>query len=453
MKETLKKFKEGPKDLKIVDAVSRDELTTLEESPSDARSYSQIKFVPASGAATRMFKDLYAYLDDQKETAFVEHFFKHLEEFAFFGELKENFSMDSFDRNKKEDRLRIVQAVLDSEMKYGDYPKALIDFHVYESDVATPIDEHIYEAKRYLEDDQEKIHFTIAKKDEDAFIQAIETARAEHKNLEIDYSFQEESTNTLAVDLNNEPFLLENGEILYRPGGHGALINNLNELKEDIIFIKNIDNVCHQSRIEDTVASKKKLEAIGLSVKEKIDQYLKDLSSDDYDLEEIIQFIEDRLHIHLKEEWTAERAYSFLNRPLRVAGVVKNEGEPGGGPFIVDNGDYRDLQICETTEINQENPEQLAILEQADFFNPVDLVCFVKDYKGDKFNLLDFVNEDRYFISEKSHQGRPLKALEHPGLWNGAMHDWNTVFVEVPLSTFNPVKTVNDLLKEGHQPK
>src|SRR5699024_3130606 len=176
-----------------------------------------------------------------------------------------------------------------------------------------------------------------------------------------------------------------------------------------------------------------------------------DLMEDDFNLYEIEAFISDVLNITLKVDLTKELALKFLNRPLRVCGVVKNEGEPGGGPFVVDNGDYLDLQICETSEIDQEDEEQVAMLNDAEYFNPVDLVCFVKDYKGNKFNLLDYVNEDRYFISEKTYKGKPLKALEHPGLWNGAMHHWNTLFVEVPLETFSPVKTVNDLLKEGHQ--
>ena len=214
---------------------------------------------------------------------------------------------------------------------------------------------------------------------------------------------------------------------------------------------RNIDNVCHQSQVEETIASKKMLASIGMKVKEQIDCYVSDLLSGNYDLAEIKSFIEEVLNITFKQEMTEEDALRFLNRPLRVCGVVENTGEPGGGPFVVDNGDYLDLQICETSEIDMNHPEQVAILNESGYFNPVDLVCFVKDYKGDKFNLLDYVNEDRYFISEKSYEGRPLKALEHPGLWNGAMHYWNTLFVEVPLATFNPVKNVNDLLKDGHR--
>lgn len=246
----------------------------------------------------------------------------------------------------------------------------------------------------------------------------------------------------MAVDLENKPFLLENGEPLYRPGGHGALIDNLNQINKDIIYIKNIDNVCHRSRIMDTIESNKKLTAIGIEVKGKIDHYLYNLASEDFNLGEISDFIKNVLNIQTKKQLIAEQAFRFLDRPLRVCGVVRNQGEPGGGPFIVDNGEYTDLQICETIEIDQKNPKQLKVLKNANYFNPVDLVCFVKDYQGKKYNLLDYVNEERYFISEKSHEGKPLKALEHPGLWNGAMHHWNTLFIEVPLSTFNPVNSL-----------
>lgn len=451
MKEAIEKFKKGTQYLDIVSAVGKKELTDLAGEVIPEKNYSVVKFVPASGAATRMFKDLYQYLKTEEETEFVQTFFDHLEDFAFYEDLNESMAVTSLDKEDKANRLAIVEAVLDSEMKYGDYPKAFIDFHRYNDEITRAIDEQVYESAYYLNPANRKLHFTIADKDEDLFQNYLKEIEESQESIEIDYSFQKKETDTLAVDLENEPFLLENGEYLWRAGGHGALIENLNQIQEDIVFIKNIDNVCHRSRLKDTVDSKKKLAAVGVKAKEEIDSYIKQLLSDRYDLKEIEAFIQDSLNIHLKKELTKEEAFKFLNRPLRVCGVVKNQGEPGGGPFIVDNGDYTDLQICETSEIDQEDPEQKEKLEKADYFNPVDLVCFVKDYKGDKYNLLDFVNEERYFISEKSHEGRALKALEHPGLWNGAMHHWNTLFVEVPLSTFNPVKTVNDLLKEGHQ--
>lgn len=447
----MERFNKGVQYVDIVSAVTKNELTALESVSMEVPNQSMLKFIPASGAATRMFKDLYAYLEDQVDTKFVEAFFKHLEEFAFYEELKKPLDMELLDKHKVEDRVSIIKTLLNHEMNYGRFPKALIKFHRYEDWISTPIDEHIYEGENYLDANQVNLHFTISKEDEDRFNAYVKKATEGKDHINITYSFQKERTDTMAVDLANEPFTLENGEVLYRPGGHGALLANLNELEEDIIFIKNIDNVSHRSQVEETIESKKMLASIGIEVKEQIDTYIQDLLDNDFILTEIEQFIEEVLNITLKVELTKERALDFLNRPLRVCGVVKNEGEPGGGPFVVDNGDYLDLQICETSEIDMNNREQVEILNSSEYFNPVDLVCFVEDYKGEKYNLLDFSNKDRYFISEKTHEGKPLKALEHPGLWNGAMHNWNTLFVEIPLSTFNPVKTVNDLLKEGHR--
>ena len=451
LKQTLDKFKKGIQYVDIVSAVSKNELTELTEAETDFSEYSMAKFVPASGAATRMFKDLYAFVDSGETTESVDQFFAQLESFAFFDELSARVEMDQMDFDNVKDRMTIARALLNHEMIYGDTPKALITFHTYGDFNTTPIDEQIFEGERYLDGEEVNLHFTIGEKHEDAFIAYVREIKAEKEHVHITYSFQKEHTDTMAVDLENEPFLLEDGEILYRPGGHGALLDNLNEMEEDIIFIKNIDNVAHRSQVDDTVRSKKLLAAIGIQVKEELDGYIEALLADAYELAEIERFITESLHITLKTELDKEKALWFLNRPLRVCGVVKNEGEPGGGPYVVDNGDYCDLQICETAEINMDDAKQVDILNTAEFFNPVDLVCFVKDHKGEKFNLLDFSNENRYFISDKTHEGRPLKALEHPGLWNGAMHNWNTIFVEVPLSTFNPVKTVNDLLKTGHQ--
>jgi len=450
--QSINKFKQGNQYVNVASAVTKNELTSVNNVNNAYQAQSTVKFVPASGAATRMFKQLYTFIDDQKDTEFIDTFFNHLEQFAFYDELLKHVDMDSLNKNKLEDRAYIIKNLLNNKMNYGSLPKALIEFHEYDNEITTPIDEHVYEGEQYLDSDQVNLNFTISKEDEAMFNVYTENILKEKDDINITYSFQKPETDTLAVDMDNEPFTLENGDVLYRPGGHGALLENLNNLEEDIIFIKNIDNVNHQNRIKETIESKKKLASIGLEVKQKIDEYITDLISDDYNLDKIGIFIAETLNITVKNELTKELALEFLNRPLRVAGVVKNEGEPGGGPYVVDNGDYLDLQICEKSEIDLTNDKQVEILNNSEYFNPVDLVCFVKDYKGEKFNLLDYVNEDRYFISEKTYEGEPLKALEHPGLWNGAMHHWNTVFVEVPLSTFNPVKTVNDLLKEGHQP-
>ena len=323
--------------------------------------------------------------------------------------------------------------------------------HRYEDWTATPIDEHIFEGEQYLDEEDVNLHFTITEEHEAMFNEYVEPLLKKNEHLEITYSFQKPETNTLAVDMENKPFKLKNGETFYRPGGHGALLHNLNDIDADIIFIKNVDNVCHRSQIDDTIHSKKELASLGVETKKKIDGYIEDLLSDTYDLDEINTFINDTLTIHFKEALTKEKALTFLNRPLRVCGMVKNLGEPGGGPFVVDNGKYTDLQICEKSEIDLGDEEKVEILNNSEFFNPVDLVCFVKDHKGEKFDLSQYANEGRYFISEKTHEGRPLKALEHPGLWNGAMDNWNTLFVEVPITTFNPVKNVNDLLRKGHR--
>lgn len=451
LNQSMERFEKGVQYMNIVSAVTKKELTEVHDVDAKVHNQTIVKFVPASGAATRMFKNLYAFLDDREDTKFVDYFFEHLEAFAFYNELSTHLNFETLDKSKMEDRVQIINALLNQDMNYGSFPKALIQFHRYENLIATPIDEHIFEGESYLDTDQVDLHFTISKKDEDRFKAYVEKATQGKDHIHITYSFQKDRTDTMAVDLDNQPVTLENGEVLYRPGGHGALLANLNDLNQDVIFIKNIDNVSHRSQIQETIESKKMLTSVGIEVKQQIDTYIEDLLADEFVLVEIEQFIEEVLNITLKTELTKERAIEFLNRPLRVCGIVKNEGESGGGPFIVDNGDYLDLQICETSEIDMENEEQVEILNNSEYFNPVDLVCFVRDYKDEKFNLLDFSNKDRYFISEKTHEGRSLKALEHPGLWNGAMHNWNTLFVEVPLSTFNPVKTVNDLLKQGHQ--
>lgn len=449
MDKFISMFKKGTQFVNIVSAVTPEELTTC-ASVGDAYSGKKcIKFIPASGAATRMFKSLYAFLDDHVETDFIGVFFENLEKFAFYDLL----DMQGLDKNKLEDKLSIVEKVLNTDLNYGQLPKALIKMHKYDTCTTTPIDEHIFEGESYLSAESVDLHFTISKEHEGLFNAYVDHALNSKDNVHITYSFQKKQTDTLAVDMNNAPFVLDNGEVLYRAGGHGALIENLNDLDGDIIFIKNIDNVCHKDHSKDTIDSKKMLASVGLEVKDQIDAHIKTLHEGIFKLDEIKAFIHSTLNITFKSELTKEKALAILDRPLRVCGVVKNQGEPGGGPFIVDNGDYTDLQICEKAEIDLNNPAHVDILNASQFFNPVDLVCFVRNYAGAKYNLLDYINKDRYFISEKTYKGRELKALEHPGLWNGAMHNWNTLFVEVPLSTFNPVKTVNDLLRQGHRSK
>lgn len=447
MDKFINKFKKGTQYVNIVSAVTRNELSSIDKVSDSYTEKKCIKFIPASGAATRMFKNLYEFLDQKTDSDFTNVFFDNLENFAFYDQL----DLSKLDKSKLEDRLIIVEKVLTSELNYGQLPKALIKMHTYDDGSTTPIDEHIFEGENYLDVNNINLHFTISKEHEDLFNQYVENALVSKQNISVTYSFQKKETDTLAVDMDNNPFILDNGQTLFRAGGHGALIENLNDLDGDIIFIKNIDNVCHKVHSKDTIDSKKMLASVGLEAKQHIDKYVMALLNEDYNLAEIKSFIESTLNITFKNELSKEKALEILDRPLRVCGVVKNQGEPGGGPFIVDNGEYLDLQICEKAELDLNNSEHVRILNESQFFNPVDLVCFVRDYKNEKYNLLNYINTDRYFISEKTYKGRKLKALEHPGLWNGAMHNWNTLFVEVPLLTFNPVKTVNDLLREGHR--
>jgi hypothetical protein len=441
----LNKFKNGQKYLTIVKSVSKNELLTNENVNDEYKALDSCKFVPASGAATRMFTAFYAFLNTSELNESVEHFFTHIEKFAFYSDLKEYISEHKVDVSLVEGKKQVVDFLLNG-LNYGNLPKALLKFHLEGEKVNTPIDEHVKEANEYL-DKTKEIHFTISNNHEALFNDY--TKRFD--GIEISYSFQKEETNTLAVDLNNEPFVKGDGEVLYRPGGHGALIANLNEINADMIFIKNIDNVCHDRYLSETVESKKLLASIGYEAKKKVDTFLKAIEDGQCDLEEVKTFIEEYLKIEILADFDLALAKEVLDKPLRVCGVVKNLGEPGGGPYVVQDEKYTSYQICEKAELDLTKAEIVEMLEQSSYFNPVDLVCFVKNYKGEKYDLMNYVNEDRYFISTKSFEGRELKALELPGLWNGAMHNWNTLFVEVPLATFNPVKTVNDLLREKHQ--
>lgn len=448
MDKSVKRFKKGAKYVNLVSAVTREQLTSINSVSDEYLNLNCVKFIPASGAATRMFEDLYKYLENKVDDDSINRFFNELEDITFYEDLKEFIEEENINKNTTSGRVKIIDYILSSNtMNYGTLPKAVIKMNSYKDYSTTPIEEHVFEGERYLNPSSLNFHFTISNNHEDLFNQYIKTILKGREDTKVSYSFQKPKTDTLAVDMDNNPFILEDGKFLYRAGGHGALIENLNDIDGDIIFIKNIDNVCHREYVEDTINSKKLLASIGFQFKERIDGYIKELLSDDYDIGEITEFINKDLNITFKDEMTKDKALSFLNRPLRVCGVVKNQGEPGGGPFLVDNGEYIDLQICEKSEIDLNDRKQDELFSASEFFNPVDIVCFVKDHKGEKFNLLEYVNEERYFISKKTYKGKDIKALEHPGLWNGAMDKWNTLFVEVPLSTFNPVKKVNDLLR------
>lgn len=434
-----------------------------------------LKFVPASGAASRMFKNLFAFLSaeyDAPETDFEKAFFSNIEKFAFYNVLdkvckeKENCSIHEL--MEKGCYKTVVDYLLnDKGLGYGQLPKGLLLFHKYGGTQRTPLEEHLVEGALYSNcNGVVHLHYTVSPEHKNLFEDCVNHVKGEYEskfNVRycVSFSVQKPSTDTIAVNPDNTPFRNSDGSLLFRPGGHGALIENLNDVDADIVFIKNIDNVVLDKFKEDTVTYKQLLAGVLVSLQTKAFEYLRLLESGQFDddtLKEIVSFLEQELCCHkpgINDLEGAELvAYlkKKLNRPMRVCGVVKNVGEPGGGPFLAYNSDGTvSLQILESSQIDKDNSDYTKMFTEGTHFNPVDLVCATKDYNGDKFNLPDFVDRSTGFISSKSKNGKELKALELPGLWNGAMSDWNTVFVEVPLSTFNPVKTVNDLLREQHQ--
>ncbi len=434
-----------------------------------------VKFVPASGAASRMFKNLFEFLGadyDVPQTDFEKTFFEKIEHFAFYDDLNQACMKNTgkyipaliTEGNYK----AIVTALLEAAgLNYGTLPKGLLKFHRYEEGSRTPVEEHLVEGALYAANKNGKvnIHFTVSPEHRILFKALVEekaSAYAKRYGVEYNVTFSEQkpSTDTIAADMNNQPFR-DNGNLVFRPGGHGALIENLNDLDADIIFIKNIDNVVPDRLKGDTILYKKLIAGVLVALQQKVFSYLQLLDTGKYTHEqviEILQFVQKQLHCKNPEVKNLEDAELViylkkkLNRPMRVCGMVKNVGEPGGGPFLAYNSDGTiSLQILESSQIDMNDPEKKNMFEKGTHFNPVDLVCAVRGYKGQKFDLTNFVDKATGFISHKSKNGKELKALELPGLWNGAMSDWNTIFVEVPLSTFNPVKTVNDLLREQHQ--
>lgn len=434
-----------------------------------------VKFVPASGAASRMFKNLFEFLGaeyDAPQLDFEKTFFGKIGKFAFYDDLNaaclKTTGKDIPALIAAGNYKAVVAALLESAgLNYGALPKGLLKFHKYEDGSRTPLEEHLVEGALYAagKSGEANVHFTVSTEHRQLFQQLVDAKVAEYEakygiRYHVSFSEQKPSTDTVAADMENKPFR-DKGKLLFRPGGHGALIENLNDLDADVVFIKNIDNVVPDRLKGDTVTYKKLLAGVLVTLQAKAFDYLRLLDGGHYShdqLEEIIRFVQRDLRCRradLKQLEDADLVIYLrkkLNRPMRVCGMVKNVGEPGGGPFLAYNPDGTvSLQILESSQIDMKDPEKKAMFEQGTHFNPVDLVCAVRDYKGNKFNLLNYVDKATGFISYKSKGGKELKALELPGLWNGSMSDWNTVFVEVPLSTFNPVKTVNDLLREQHQ--
>ncbi len=434
-----------------------------------------VKFVPASGAASRMFKNMFAFLSAEytvPTTDFEKEFFDNIKDFAFYNELDDKCKANdgnSITNLIEEGKYKNIVANMLNEngLNYGNLPKGLLLFHNYEDGPRTPMEEHLVEAALYASSKgKANVHFTVSHSHLDLFKAKVAEKLTKFSEkfgvtYNITFSEQKPSTDTIATNPDNTPFRNEDGSLLFRPGGHGALIENLNEIDADIVFVKNIDNVVPDRLKGETVKYKQILAGILVDLQNKVFDYLRLLDSGKYSntkLEEIIRFVQRDLCCRkqdIKELEDAELVIYLrkkLNRPMRACGVVKNVGEPGGGPFLTYNPDGTvSLQILESCQIDTNNAEYMDMFKNGTHFNPVDLVCAIKDYKGNDFNLPEYVDKNTGFISSKSKNGKELKALELPGLWNGAMSDWNTVFVEVPLETFNPVKTVNDLLRDQHQ--
>lgn len=483
VKKQVQNFKDGFPFLQLVKpATIGDGIIKLQNSEVEAYSKlfddintENVKFVPASGAASRMFKflfefyesanDEYGSIEEIKDTN-VKKFFSEIEKFAFHQDLKAILRSkdieisDLLNQGRYKEILKYF--LFEEGLNYGQKPKGVLMFHKYPDEIRTAFEEHLVEGARYAKSpgNKVKIHFTISPEHEDLFTKLVsekvnEVEKKYQVKFEITFSQQKPSTDMVAVDLNNELFRNEDGSLLFRPGGHGALIENLNDLDSGIIFIKNIDNVVPDNLKDSTVRYKKALAGLVIAVQEKIYNYIEKIESNNITDElfsEIVQFVLSDLCFQFNtDEINTETILNILKRPIRVCGMVKNEGEPGGGPFWVKqpNGTAQ-LQIVETSQISSE-PDQQEILQKATHFNPVDLVCATKDRNGEKYDLLNFVDPTTGFISKKSKDGKDLKAQELPGLWNGAMANWNTIFVEVPIETFNPVKTVNDLLRPQHQ--
>lgn len=444
------------------------------------------KFVPASGAASRMFQKLQSILNrfsnfsladlkikstDDKECKSVLEFLVKLQKFAFYDELKIVLNVDysGIEKLINESPEEILKAILlEGGLEYAIKPKGAIKFHRYKNECRTAFEEQIYEALNYVSDNDGnvKIHFTISEGHTDLFTQIIEQLKSKLSNtdfkIEVTYSYQKKSTDTIAVDLENKIIFDKSGKLVLRPGGHGALLENLNDLKADIVIIKNIDNLSTENLAGDTILYKKLLVGYLVKIQNQVFDLLNSLNKKDFSkksFEEMVEFAEQYLFVTKPtdfENWNDGEKHKFLfdklNRPIRVSGMVKNEGEPGGGPFWVKSEDGSlSVQIIEQVQINMNDEGQKNIFKQSTHFNPVDLICGLKDFNGSNFTLHKFVDNQSGIITKKSKDGVRLKALELPGLWNGGMAYWNTIFVEVPISTFNPVKEVNDLLRKEHQ--
>lgn len=488
MAEQIKRFKKGFSATRIERActpgdgiyqIKPEEKQELLDAFEDAVEEGRFsKFVPASGAATRMFKHLLAKLNfekeggelEEKDSEMVQTFMDCLPVFPFYNDLKSvmvSAGLEIEECYAAEDHKTILEYLLTEKgLNYGSQPKGLIPFHSYRNESRTPFEEHIAEALEHTRCGRGKVrlHFTVSPAHRESIASHIEQAKDKfdgHK-LEISYSEQCPKTDTIAVDMENEIFRTADGKILFRPAGHGALLGNLHDIRGDLVYLKNIDNVVPDSVKADTVEYKKLLGGMLVKIQSEIFEclnMLEDRNCGEFEVAAVSIYAVSKLQMSLPDDFSLlsldekiEFLLARLSRPIRICGMVKNQGEPGGGPFWVrGDGGVVAPQIVEKSQVDMEDPQQVSVLNSSTHFNPVDLVCGVRNHRGERYNLHDFVDPEAGFISTKSKEGRKLKAMELPGLWNGSMADWITMFVEVPLSTFSPVKTVNDLLKEEHR--
>ncbi len=458
VEQQIENFRKGFPYLKIVRAASAGDgvqvlseeevATAVERYEKLSQELRVVKFVPASGAATRMFKELFEYINEDKRTAGIDKLLDNIEKFAFWPELSEYVMPDSPDEE-------IVEEIVVGGLGYGSKPKGLVTFHAYEDGARKAVEEHLVEGAMYARcGDEVYIHFTVSEEHKSGFWDVLAHTQPIYEErygvkYNISFSVQKPSTDTIAVNPDNTPFRTDEGKLLFRPAGHGALIENLNDIEADIIFVKNIDNVTTDARRGDTIKYKKALAGVLLELQDQAFEYLKVLEVGGGEIETIAEFVEKKLCVKLPENYNSQILKQVLDRPIRVCGVVRNQGEPGGGPFWVDQGGgIESLQIAESSQIA---PEDMHLMKSATHFNPVDLVCGVMDSRERKFDLTKYTDPATGFISSKSSGGRELRAQELPGLWNGAMANWNTVLVEVPITTFSPVKVVQDLLRPEHQ--
>jgi len=455
---------------------------------AESQKHQLVKFVPASGAASRMFKHLFEFNEKyhgreedlvvfEKDKGFnsVYHFIQNIQKFAFYHELKSVLEKSGYQLDKllEEKQYQVIIDFLlsDKGLGYAALPKGLLAFHNYPDGARLAVEEHLVEGAHYARDHEGRvqIHFTVSPEHRSRFVESITRVKEKYEKrfgvtYEISFSEQKSSTDTIAVDRENEPFREKNGSLVFRPGGHGALIENLNDLLGDIVFVKNIDNIVPDRLKDTTYLYKNVIGGLLLQLQNQVFDYLKIIEKgeiSEHQIHEMTEYATHELSLKLSDQFVkktlkeqTDELFHLMNRPIRVCGMVKNEGEPGGGPFWLRNqkGEVS-LQIVESAQINHEDPKQEKIFQAATHFNPVDLVCGVRDFKGNSFDLRKFVDPATGFIAVKSKDGKDLKAQELPGLWNGAMAEWITVFVETPIITFNPVKTINDLLRPQHQPE